>query len=285
MGGSKKKRQQAAETTSKQATQQEQIAASNLQKELDSRRSLIGDGLNGTMQSTRTGAEDLRNNGGFSSVPAFDPKTIDTSGRGMEGYTNLSMTGGFSPEQKQSFLRRATAPVSAMFSRVKDELGRRVGLQGGYSPGFDASQSRLLRQSSQAGSEASLNANVDLNNQVRSGQLAGLGGMERIKSTATNEALGARGQDIGQQQAIQSGKIAGQDALQRYTQLGVSALSDIDINELRNRLQVGQMSQADAQLLTQLAAQDKTLFEKIMQGVSTVGGAAAGVLTGAGAIK
>jgi hypothetical protein len=42
------------------------------------------------------------------------------------------------------------------------------------------------------------------------------------------------------------------------------------------------MSQEDAQLLTTLAAQNKTLFEQIMSGVSAVGGAAAGIITGIG---
>lgn len=249
-GGNRKRRQQEAEQQSSYAAAQEREKAAGLQKELEQRRSIVGTGLPETIQSTRTGAENLRETGGIS------PEVINPI---RSGYADLATTGGFSPIQKESFLRRATAPVSAMYSRAKDELSRRLSLRGGYSPGFDASKSRLLRQQATAGSEASLGANAELANQVRTGKVAGLGGLTNVASME------------------QQGKIQGQDALQRYTTMGVSALSDVDINQLRNRLQTGQMSQADAQLLTQLAAQDKTLFENIMQGIQVASGAISGV--------
>lgn len=339
-GGAKKKRQQAAEDASRKAAETERANAARLQTELDQRRALITPNLSNNIQTTRTGAVDIATTGGYDptqvrntptytprdiptytnpgEIDAFDPSKVDISNRGFEGYEDLSRTGGFSPIEKDNFLRRALSPVSAMYSRVKDELARRGAIQGGYSPGFTASNARFLRQEAIAGSEASLGANVNLSNQIRTGKELGLAGMGRVRDEAGREALTARGQnidargqiidanaiargqditargqeidsnttarqqDINQQNAISGGRVAGQDLLQKYNELGVSALSDVDVNDLRNRLQSGQMSQADAQLLTQLAAQDKTLFEKIMQGVGVAAGAVAGV---AGAVS
>jgi len=248
-GGSKKKRQTEAETQSRLASDTERNQASQLQTELTQRRGLIGSGLPETMQATRTGAENLRNTGGFGAE--IEPI--------QKGYAEFAQTGGFSPLDKEQFLRRSTAPTAAVYGRATDELSRNKALQGGF-PGFTESQSRLTRNAAQVGSEASLNANTALAGQVREGRIAGLSGGAGVESK------------------IQQGKIAGQDALQRYTSVGVAGLSDVDINELRNRLQSGQMTQADAQLLTSLASQDKGLFENVMMGIGTVGGATAGVL-------
>lgn len=261
MGGSRGRRQQAAEDTSRQARQTEQQRADELRTNLTQRRDVIGAGLPQTMESTRRGAEDIRETGGYRT------SDIDLGGRGREGYEDFSKTGGFQEGEKEAFLRRASAPVTAMYARTKDELDRRNALQGGYGFGYDTTSAKLLRNQAAAGSEATLAGNVELARQVREGKLAGLGGLERTRVQAGSEAAG-----------VAAGRREGQDALQRYSQLGISALNDLDITDLRNRLQSGQMSQFDAQLLAQLASQDKTTFEKIMQGISTVGGAAAGVL-------
>lgn len=254
MSGKKKQRQAAAEQTSAAASQVEQQKAAGLQTELENRRDIVGNGLPQTVQATRIGAEDLRATGGLDETKVAPIRS---------GYSDLAMTGGFTPVEKESFLRRATAPVSAMYSRMRDTLSRNKTLTGGMG-NYDASTRRLTRDAATSGAEASLGANVDLANQIRTGKQAGLAGQTSL---------------LGMEQ---QGKIQGQDALQKYTQFGAAALSDVDVNELRNRLQVGQMSQADAQLLTTLAAQDKTLFDKIMQGVSVAAGAASGV---AGALK
>lgn len=252
MGGGKKEALQSkAETTSSSAVEAEKLGATNLQSELEKRRSIVGSDLPEVTKSTATGATDLRASGGF------DPKVIDPI---RSGYTDLSTTGGFSPTDKTNFLRKAISPVTALYSRAKDELIRRKAIQGGYSPGFDASTARVTRQAANAGADASLNANVDLAGQVRTGKVTGLQGQANLAGME------------------QQGKIAGQDALQRFTTGGIAALSDVDVNEMRNRLQTGQMSQADAQLLTQLASQHKSLFDQIMQGVSAVGGATAGIM-------
>lgn len=256
-GGNKRRLQNQAQQQSAAAAERERAAASGLQTELQKRKDIVGTGLSQTMAATRAGAEDLRNTGGFGT----ELQPI------QQGYSDLATTGGFSPREKEAFLRRSTAPANAVYSNARDQLQRQKALSGGYTPGFGASASRITRQAANVGSEASLSGNVELANQIRAGRTAGLAGEERIAGM------------------VQQGRIAGQDALQRYSQFGASALNDIDINEMRNRLQTGQMTQFDAQLLTTLAAQNKTLFENIMQGISTIGGAAAGVLTGIGDMR
>lgn len=249
-GGAKQRRQEESERQSREATNLERQRATELNTELTRRREIVGRGVPETLAAAQTGAQNLRDTGGFG------PEIDAISG----GYKNFAETGGFDPVQKESFLRKATAPVAAIYNRTKDELKRRMALQGGYMPGFDSSAAKITRHAAIEGSNAALGANVELANQVRSGKALGLQGQQSIA------------------EAQQRGRIAGQDALQRVSQFGVSALSDVDITDLRNRLQTGQMSQNDAQLLAMLAAQDKTMFEKVMQGISTVGGATAGIL-------
>lgn len=249
MGSKRGQRQDKSAQVSSQAREAEITGANQLKTELGNRKDIVGAGLPETILASKTGAEDLRATGGFS------PETINPI---RSGYSNMAVTGGFDPGQKESFLRRATSPITAMYARAKDELNRRRAIQGG-GPGFTSSDARITRQGANAGADTSLNANVELNNQVRQGRMSGLGGLTTLAT------------------AEQGGKVAGQDALQRYTQMGIAGLSDLDTTELRNRLQTGQISQSDAQLLAQLASQDKSTFDKIMQGVQVGAGAVAGV--------
>lgn len=265
MGGRKKELENKSTARSSEAVAAEGKGAAALSGELNQRRAMVGNGLPQTLQATQAGAANLRTTGGVT------PMDIDTTGRGYEGYQELAKTGGFTPGESENFLRRASAPAQAAYGASKDELSRRTALQGGYMPGFGASEARLTRQAANTGAETALSGNLELNKQVREGKLAGLAGQERVKTQAEAERLAKQGQ-------IQQGQIAGQSALQNYSQFGIAALSDTDVNDLRNRLQSGNMSQQDAQLLAQLSAQHPDKFSQIMQGVKTIGGATAGVL-------
>ena len=259
----------------------------------------------------------------FSETGGFDPSRIrGLLGESEEGYRDFAKTGGFSDEQRQSFLRRGTAPTAAIYSSLRDRLNRGRALQGGYSPGFGGSSARLARHAAQAGSEASLNANVDLESQIRQGRALGLGGLGDTARTqqGLEESLregrhaGLTGQErlAGQEQGLEeslrqgrvtglqgqqgvtaqeqnlegniaAGRRAGQDALDRVTRLGVSALTQTDIASLQNRMQSGQLGQADSQLLARLASQDRGLFDNIIAGVGAAAGAATAFLpTGGG---
>ena len=116
--------------------------------------------------------------------------------------------------------------------------------------------------------EAGRLGGLEREREFESGQnLEGLKGMERTREAGGNEAAN-----------IAAGRRAGADLLQRFNQMGISALNDTDITDLRSRLQSGQMSQADSELLAQIASRDKSTFDKIMQGIQVGGGAIAGIM-------
>jgi len=121
----------------------------------------------------------------------------------------------------------------------------------------------LLRHAGQVGAETTLDANLGINEQIREGKLKGLGGLERTRVAAGEEELG-----------VAAGRRVGQDMLQRYTEFGVEALTQIDLVELRSRLQSGALSNADSQLLAALAEQDRSLYENIISGANVVAGVA-----------
>jgi hypothetical protein len=275
-GGTKKRRQRSAERQSSGGAARDRQEHAEFKGNLDRRRGLIERDLPETMEKTRVGAEDLRRTGGFNKEDVgFSDLALGD--RGREGYTEFSETGGFSPGEREAFLRRSTAPSAAIYGHQQDELSRRLALQGGYMPGFGASQSRLTRQAGQEASKLSLGANLDLAGEVRAGRELGLRGLERTRDAAGIEK---REQDriaLDMEREVAKGRVAGQELLQKYTQFGLAALDQADIRSLQSRLQSGNMSQADAQLLERLAAQDRSLYDNIIAGA----GAAAGIITAA----
>ena len=189
-------------------------------------------------------------------------------GRGREGYEEFSRTGGFSPGEREAFLRRSTAPTAAIYGRARDEMMRRLAIQGGYSPGFSSSMARATRQASQAGAEASLAGNVELANMVRAGRLEGLGGLERTREAAGEEYLAGVG---GLERTREA---AGSEALNRL-ELAQRGLSQSDVLRLQNRIQTGQLDSNDMAILQNLRNSSPSLFQNIMQGIGVVSGAAA----------
>jgi len=267
-GGRKRRLEDEARTRSQQTTALEHGRAQELHDELQRRKQAItGDvyGPEGSLAKAKAGAESLGSTGGYV-APTSDDITERSHGRGREGYQDFAITGGFSPGEKEQFLRRSTAPTAAIYSRAKDDLMRRASIQGGYTPGFAAAGGRLARHSAQTGAEASLAGNVELAEQVRKGKLEGLGGLERTRREAGQEAL-----EVSRETA--RGAQVGQELLTRVAALGLSAINQNDILELQNRLQSGNISQADAELLNRLSTQNKSLFDSIMQGVGVAAGA------------
>jgi len=274
--GKREGRQQRSETVSRKNAEREQRLAGEFKEDLGERRAIIGEDLQQNLGHARRGAVNLRETGGFTKPESVG---LDLEGRGREGFQNFADTGGFAEGERESFLRRATAPITAIYGRARDELNRRKSVQGGYMPGFGASQSRLTRQAGQESAQVSLGANLDLAEQIRQGKKVGLEGLGRTREAAGTERISRDDQAIAAEREVARGKIAGQELLQRYTEFGIAALDQADIRDLQNRLQAGAMSQSDAQLLASLAAQDKSTFDKIMEGARVATGAAAGILS------
>jgi hypothetical protein len=264
-GGARKRRQQSAETRSGRAADLETQRARDFQTDLGKRRESLYTNLSDDRARARTSAANLSSGG-------FDKKNIgiDLEGRGREGYQSLADTGGFTEGQRTSFLRRATAPIAAFYNRTRDEISRKRALQGPYGTGFDSADARAVRQGAQEGAQASLRGNVALDEQVRSGRLAGLTGLERTRAAAGREGL-----DIETTRAAdqQTRDIASQNALNRIYEFGVAGLNEIDRLELQNRLQSGQLSQQDAQLLSIIASQDRSLYDNIVATANVATGA------------
>jgi len=84
--------------------------------------------------------------------------------RGGGKYDEYSRTGGFNPAQETDFINRATGAVPKFYEAIQNDMDRMKGVQGGYSPGFDAQSAKIAREKTQAGQDAILNANVDLKN-------------------------------------------------------------------------------------------------------------------------
>src|SRR3972149_3517242 len=151
------------------------------------------------------------------SAEGFGERIGESSyGRGREGYETLSRTGGFTPESESVFIRSAINPYRAVYSAARRNIERGRTLQGGYSPSFGAGEARLTRHAGQAMSEGRLVAQAELEAQKRSGILSGLGGLERTRASAGQEALqrvgmaqqGIQHQDVLRLQSrIQSGQL------------------------------------------------------------------------------
>lgn len=327
MGGDKKKTQQKAQATADQAAADERQRAATLQTQLEATKSNVTNdvyGEGGSRDLVKSAATNLAVTGGYTPEVAsrlrgnaqdlittggYDPNQLSSlrdkindvgssEGYGREGYQSLADTGGYSDIQKNDFLESAVAPTIAKYGRNRDELTRRLAINGGYSPGYTSSQARMDRQQGEDVSSAAMTGRVNLASMIERNKEAGLSGLSStqqminqnklsgINASSALEGNLAQNKMAGTEQAKQvennivSGKVAGADMLQKYNESGVQSLNQNDILQLQNRLQSGNMTMADSQLLLQLSSQQKTLYDNIMQGISTVGGAVAGVAAG-----
>lgn len=93
---------------------------------------------------------------------------IDEAGqnraRGLGVFDEYAKTGGFSASDKSDFINQATGAVPRFYESIANELDRMKGVQGGYSPGFDAQMAKVAREKTQAGQQAILDANVNFKN-------------------------------------------------------------------------------------------------------------------------
>ncbi len=103
--------------------------------------------------------------------------------KSYSGYEDFSKTGGYSDDDIRNLRARGTAPVRAMYGNVQREMNRQRSLQGGYSPNFMASMSKMARDQSAAQADAQQNVEAGLAEQIRSGRLQGLGGMRDIETS------------------------------------------------------------------------------------------------------
>lgn len=189
---------------------------------------------------------------GFADTGGFG----DDENTALQGYKQFAQTGGLDPETAQKIRTRASLAPTGYYQSLQNQLQRNVGAQGGYSPGLATGMARLGRHGAQAGAEATLNADIGIEDLIRSGKLAGLGGIESM--------TGAR----------RAGQLAGIGGIGDLYRSVPGESSALDANRLA-------AMGLDANTITALLSQQSQLatrpglFENILRGV----GAGAGVLT------
>jgi hypothetical protein len=118
-------------------------------------------------------------------APAAAPKPSGGGGGGYNpnaeqqaGYSEFAKTGGFSQSDLGNIRARALSPVRAVYANAQRNVNRQRSLQGGYSPGFGAMQTKMAREQGQETSDAAVNAESGISEMVQKGKLAGLAGLQ-----------------------------------------------------------------------------------------------------------
>lgn len=106
------------------------------------------------------------------------PTPYAPNAQAQAGYSDFAKTGGFSKEDLGNIRARALSPVRAVYANAQRNVNRQRSLQGGYSPGFGAMQTRMAREQGQETSDAATNAEAGISEMVQKGKLAGLAGLE-----------------------------------------------------------------------------------------------------------
>jgi hypothetical protein len=97
--------------------------------------------------------------------------------RGGNTFDELAQNGGLTMRDRANIKTRALAPISSAMSATRDEMARRRSVQGGFTPGFDASSRALTRDTARNAASTSLDANLGILDRVNAGKLQGAQGM------------------------------------------------------------------------------------------------------------
>lgn len=131
---------------------------------------------------------------------ASDPE-IARRMRGNGVFEEFSNTGGYSEGDKANIRARGNSGVPAMFGRMKDEANRISTVQGGYGPGRAAMMSRMGREQAGAAANASLNTELGLAENIRSGRMEAAGALsgaeQNYQSGRLQSLQGASGMETG----------------------------------------------------------------------------------------
>lgn len=227
--------------------------------------------------------------------------TASSFGRGREGYEDFATTGGFKPGEGEAFIRSGTRAAGANYAANKDELARRLSLQGGYMPGFTSGAKKLTRSAANAGAEAATNARVSLAEQIRKGRIEGLGGLERTREASGKEAQASQdsqvkaqiaGGELINKGAIGSADLATSEAKNRQTVItqmldyyksNVNQMTNSDKLQIENRLAQLGMTRADIDAFLGSAGQQRSGLDTatgIIGAVGDLAGGAGGLASG-----
>ena len=148
----------------------------------------------------------------------------------------------------------------------QDSAARASAATGGYGATGGAIQANLARQGSQAAATAVEDTNASITGLKQSGMIAGAQG---LNTSQQNQA---------------TNKLSATAGLTNIYGMNESQVSTTVSQILQNYQQTGQLNNQDLTILTNLANQPG-VFDKIVGTIGTLGGAAAGVMSGIGAMN
>jgi len=121
----------------------------------------------------------------------------------MNRYKQFADTGGYSDEDLANIRSRAVSPIRSMYASAREGVERNKALSGGYSPNYNAAMAKMTREASQAGADATTNAEAQIAQMKHQGKLAGMGGMAGIYGATPglanmfgNQSLASMGQRL-----------------------------------------------------------------------------------------
>lgn len=102
-------------------------------------------------------------------------------------YSDLSKTGGWTPEQMQGFRSWTTAPISGFYSGMKNQLERANAATGGFA-GYNSQARALGRDAARQGYQTALESESSLQDKIRAAKLQGLQGMSSTLGQGWHQA-------------------------------------------------------------------------------------------------
>lgn len=202
---------------------------------------------------------------GYSTIAGtggYSPEALNTLNSGYQDFIN---TGGIAPSDEAAMINKAGQVGRSAYRTGSDQLSRQIAATGGY--GFTAANvNQLARGESEAASNATNNAEAALVGMKQSGKLSGLSGVGQTQQNLVGNQLNALN---GSSQLYSTNVQAAQNTMQQI---------------LQNFATTGQLSNEDIKILSGIASEPGWGTNTI-NAIGTIGGAAAGVMSGLGKLK
>lgn len=228
--------------------------------------------INTQLQDTLVGAKGVQSSvlpgitstyGDIAQTGGYDPSIL---GDIRTTYGDFAKTGGISDVDATAMRNRSAEAAKGAYDVGINQAQRAATATGGYGDVSGAIVGDLARKGSQAAATSVTAANADIAKLRQTGKLEGAEGLQRTEQGLTGNKLAAAG------------------GLTNVYGLSTSEVNSTVDSILRNFQANGQLNAQEQQILAQLATQPG-IFDKIMSTIGTLGGAAAGILSGVGAIS
>lgn len=221
------------------------------------------------LANLRTETQNLYDTGGY------DPNQL---GQITGGYYDLSQ-GGMSPQQQQAFLRASTEGSQATYGALSDQAKRASIATGGLGTGGAISQ--MARQGTQQQDQATLNANVALQQLLTQNKIAGLGGEANLASNVAGARQQGAAQQLGLESGVQQGSLSATNIMNQLYNTTTGEISDLG-NKMLQTLGLNFGTQSEALAALTNLSKNPGMFQTIYGDILAGGKTAAGVMAAAG---